>query len=247
MEVSLSRAFFNPFSNKLKLIDSIISSIQNISNEEFSQNLIQLCYDIIPKEFINNSSMQSIALLLLFRCFFNRAYEKYPTIFKPKFDNIFLKLEILSKMKCKNFLLPFSLISNISKDLIIHDVFKNDKYFFSASLFLFNSIFYSKQIDSLFFIHKTLISIRKAALINRLGPNIASIDDVHELLCFDDLFSLFFGTYLGSDFPDIFYLSWFIDNFIPKQCLSPSFEYALANLNALVTHIQKFEITKIDN
>ncbi|KAK8857843.1 hypothetical protein M9Y10_012938 [Tritrichomonas musculus] len=70
-------------------------------------------------------------------------------------------------------------------------------------------------------------------------------DDLKQLLSFDDLFSLFFGTLLAADIPDLFDLAAFVGKFAPKICLSPPFEYAQANIEALVLHCINLE--KDDN
>ena len=105
----------------------------------------------------------------------------------------------------------------------------------------------SNPIDMLYCIHKCLIGIQKGALIHRIGPNTnAKMEDVKTLLCFDDLFSLFVGTLMASDIPDIFFVSDFISKYSPKESLSPPFEYALANTEALVAHCRKLDLDELN-
>ena len=242
IEVELSRAVFSTDNKYRHFFDSIVDEIATISKSRFIQDLITLSYELMPKDELSSSMLQSIALLLFYRLGMNRAYELYSHLFTPQPEQLAKKLEILGNMPAKNFPLPIKLMQHIDTEKPIREIFQNDKNFMSAAMFLTNAEFESNPIDSLYDIHKCLICIHKAALINRLGDTLASFDDVNEMLCFDDLFSLLFGVCLASDLPSITRLVNFIDDFAPKQCLSPSFEYALSNLEALLMHFEKTDI-----
>lgn len=79
------------------------------------------------------------------------------------------------------------------------------------------------------------------------SPNSEVKDDLKQLLSFDDLFSLFFGTLLAADIPDLFDLAAFVGKYSPKICLSPPFEYAQANIEALVLHCINMEKEEKNN
>jgi hypothetical protein len=81
-----------------------------------------------------------------------------------------------------------------------------------------------------------LLGIHKAAIINKLGGTVASLEDVNQMLCFDDMFSLLIGTSLASDLPSFNRLVQFIQNYTPKASLSPAFDYAMSNFEALLIH-----------
>jgi len=243
-EVTLSRCLFVETSSFRSHIDRTVNNLVHESLDMISPAIIALCYEIIPKSLVLTSSLQSISLLLLYRAIFNRVYEKHDKLFFYGDTNTLIKLEKLSMMPANLFLLPLALISKNNPESTIHEVFERDKCFYVASVFLYMAMFNPNPIDMLYYIHKTLVGINKGALINRLGSKTASADDVHQLLCFDDMFSLLFGTLLGSDLPDVSYISWFIDNFAPKQCLSPPFEYAQANIEALVVHCKNLNLDK---
>lgn len=245
-EISLSRCYFNHLSPLKTEVDKLIREYVNAESNEFLEQLISKCNNILERCKLSFKSLEkSVALLILFRTFFNRCYEKYPSRFCIVVTDDLNKVEELSKIPASKFTLPTSLIMKNTEEVTINELFSNDQYYTIASMFLDQACFRSNPIDALYEIHKTLNSIHKAAIINRLGTKTASVSDVNQLLCFDDLFSLFFGTLMISKTPTIYYLLWFIVEFIPKQSLSPSFEYAMANLEALVMYLRKISVEEL--
>lgn len=246
-EVSLSRCLFNHNSMFLKKIDPIVRSIKTVNGDEFVQSIIILIYyDLMPDRNTVSIADQSVALLLLFRAIYNRCYEICPTFFAPKPNNDIAKINRLKSIPCMFYPLPKHLMKPNIDEQPIRQVFQADRFFLAASQFLYSTIFQSNPIDMLYYIHKTLIAIHKGALINRMGDQAASVDDVTQLLCFDDLFSLFFGALMASDLPDLNYVSWVINEYSPKECLSPSFEYAQANIEALILHCQLIDVENLE-
>ena len=100
------------------------------------------------------------------------------------------------------------------------------------------SFFTVNPIDGLYYIHVTMSDIHRAAISALVGHE-PTPDELKQILGFDDLFSLFFGVLLASDCPDPFQVHSMMKTFAPKSCLSPMFEYANANLEALVLHCGK--------
>ncbi|OHS92737.1 hypothetical protein TRFO_12280 [Tritrichomonas foetus] len=249
-EVSLSRCLFHHMSQYIPKIDPVLKNIKTKECHDFIHDVLDVCYNMILMRDSMSTFEQSIALLMLYRALFNRCYEKFSYLFAPKLDKDIEKIAKIKLLPAKIFPLPWELLSvTFAQTTIketIRDLFRNDNIFYSASLFLYQSIFEPNPIDTLFNVHKTLILIHKGALINRMKGAPASIDDVNQILCFDDLFSLFFGTMTASDVPDIFSIARFIDQYAPKPCLSPSFEYAQANIEALVIHCRNFDLEKME-
>ena len=156
-------------------------------------------------------------------------------------------LHELPNFAAKQFLLPENLLGKDVGDLAIGVLFRENQYFRAASMFLEQALFMPNPIDCLYFVHKTLLGIHKGALINRMGGNSVSMNDVKQLLCFDDLFALFFGCLMATGPPttDIHYCAWMIEEFTPKESLSPSFEYAQANLEALAMHCKRLDVQRL--
>ncbi|OHT16720.1 hypothetical protein TRFO_12979 [Tritrichomonas foetus] len=244
-ELSLSRCFFcykSPFQID---IDNIIDQFNSTPPQIFVSMLIDECYKLVPNREKMQTMDQSICLLLFYRCLFNRCYEKYgKMICSFNYESV-LKLNEISKVPAKYFPIPFNLIRTGTPEDPIGSIFEKDVHFQEAANFLDKATFQPNPIDALYQIHKTLVGINKGALFNRVGENgTASIDDVKQLLCFDDMFALLLGTLLGSNKPDLFFVSTMISNYAPKMSLSPSFEYAQANLEALTEHCLKFDMEK---
>lgn len=241
-EISLSRCFFCYKSRFITVIDEIVDQIQTVKLKEFASILINFCINSIPNRFMLSPAEQSVALLMLYRCVFHRCYEKYPHIFAPKFDEYPYKIWKMSELPSKLFHLPEKYIFNNDPEQSIRNLFKNNQYYYSASLFLYQSIYCSNPLDSLYNVHKSLVMIHKAAIINEKGKNLASFEDIKQMICFDDLFSLFFGTLMCSEHPDIFYTYWLTSSFLENSSLSPPFEYASTNLEGIISHCRNFNI-----
>jgi hypothetical protein len=94
-------------------------------------------------------------------------------------------------------------------------------------------IYVNNSIDALYFMHRCIMAIHKAAMIQN------RTDDV---LCFDDLFALLVGVVLASDIPDFFQLAQFIERFTPQKCLSKPLDYAQAAISALVLHFDALDV-----
>ena len=256
-EISLSRCLFHPLSPYKNKIDNELRKIKVLDSNSFINNILDVCYNLISNKKSMENHEQSIALLILYRALFNRCYELFHSFFAPSpnelnmQDEDTLKVFRIKQIPCKIFPLPWRLIDTRScsnlEEKTISQLFASDHIYYNAAIFLYHSIFEPNPIDSLYLIHKSLILIHKGALINRLDGRPASVDDVNQILCFDDLFSLFFGTMTASEVPDIFSLANFIDKYAPKPCLSPSFEYAQANIEALVIHLKNLDIEKLQN
>lgn len=150
---------------------------------------------------------------------------------------------------------PDSIVVTIDDPIPIHDLLYYDEKFRKASDSFDCAVFVANPIDCLYEINNALLLVHQAAIANRIQNEIKEKqkkgelitqaesaqfnyrpNDPKRLLSFDELFSLFFGTLMASNVIDIFELIGFIDSYAPKNCLSPSFEYAQASLQALVLH-----------
>ena len=241
-EISLSRCLFNARSMYAWKIDDMIC--KNLRKEKFVDALINLCYELIPERETMPADRQSVALIVLFRAVFNRVYEKFPTVFWREPDADLQKVWRLASMPLSSLSFPIELLSRRwDGEASIEAVFRHEPLFHPASMFLFLAIFESNPIDALFAVHRSLLCIKKGAWINsRKDSGVpVSIEEVNNCLCFDDFFSLLIGVVIGSDVPDVFYLSWFVTTHIPRDKVSPAFSFALANLEGLTGHFHGLE------
>ena len=235
-EISFSRCIFNAHHKSLRPIDNFISRCASTSFSDFSERIIEFCGALIPDNVIKTSQDHSIGLLLYFRLIMDRIYENYSYFFN--IDPLYTEYLSIFSFKMKTISLPKQLTFKFNENDLIRNIFEKELIFLNASQELLISYFHFNPIDSLFYIHNTMNFIHKAAISKFLGKE-PSLDDLKQILGFDDLFSLFLGIFISSDLPDIYQLFNSISLFTPKTCLSPMFEYSKANLEALVLHIKK--------
>ena len=184
-----------------------------------------------------------------------------------------IKMEKISKVPANYFPMPWNLISNskiikkneanldklitvsefikIDQNCSIGELFKRMNHFKNAADSLLASTFESNPIDALFCIHMALIWINKGAfadLNDNLNESKNSKNQLYlgnnQLLCFEDMFALMLGALLGYEKPDIFFVADMIEKFSPKMSLSPSFDFALANVEGLASHCVSFNLEK---
>jgi hypothetical protein len=241
-EDSLSRYFFNAGFRKRSQLDAFLRQISASPPELFTAQFLKVCRNLIPDRGSLPKLDQSLAMLLMYRCLFNRCYELLPSFFEPFRDmELITRIARLGRLPASHFRIPWEFISPQDRDQSVTEVFTKDRWVSQAARFLSDALFASNPIDQLFSVHSVLTGLQKAAVINRLQGRDATLEDCHKLLPFDDLFSLFFGALVASGVPNILWLSWMIENYAPKVSLSPPFEYARVNLEALVMHCLRLE------
>ncbi|OHT02750.1 hypothetical protein TRFO_30062 [Tritrichomonas foetus] len=337
-ELEVSKCFFCHKSPIRPIVDCVLKNINTYTHsKDFVKQLLIKSFQLMPDRDKMTQDEMSICLLIFFRTLFNRCYELYSSLFKPKLPSGLQKLEDMGKMNANSFDIPLEMVGleKPPENESIQLVFSRNKYFLKASQYFIYSMFMANPIDALFYVHEGILAINKAALINRgilsddeetiekkdiyqseaqnegneaqnegneasnegneasnegneasnegnettngkncenkkenkskgadskneinIQNSFLSLESLNkkqiltkdelenqakQLICFDDMFVLLLGTIVCDEKPDIFYLSWFISTFSPKQCLSPPFEYAAANLEALSDHCMRFE------
>jgi hypothetical protein len=229
-EDSLGRYFFNAGSRMGAQIDGFLRKISATSPEIFTAEFLKACQKLIPDRASLSKMEQSLAMLLMYRCLFNRCYDLVPSFFEPFRDmQLMIRIARLGRLPASNFRIPWELMSQQDGNQSVTEVFAKDRWVSEAARFLSDALFASNPIDQLYSVHSVLIGLQKAAMINKLQGQEATPKDCHRLLPFDDLFSLFFGALVASGVPNILWLSWMIENYAPKVSLSPPLEYARVN------------------
>lgn len=246
-ELQVSRYCFSVKSKVGERIDSMIQTIFETPPIDFLKLVLDNSLTLLPEAETFTQEEQTVALLVFFRIIFDRLYELYPDFMFPSDGKECVKMSELASLPCSVFNLPKDSSPQHTEDEMIREAFRKDCYYRSAAQFLENTTYSTNPIDCLFFIHKTLLCINKAALMNRMKEKEASVNDLQQLLCFDDLFILFLGVYLSSDTYEFLSVADFVARFSPAFCLSNSFEYAQASLESLVKHLQTLDPKKLRN
>jgi hypothetical protein len=183
--------------------------------------------------------------MMFFRVIFDRFYEK-SAIFRRPLDlerqSILMRL---SHVPLRLFQFPFA-VDPADLALPIRDSFPKDPLLKTATLWLNEVAYVCNPIDALYFVHRAILAIHKAALVKSSREKELTVDDLRQVLSFDDLFVCLLGALLSSDIPDFYLLADFVENYVPPKSLSHSFEYAQAAINALVVHFSSTEIADLE-
>ena len=245
-EYALSRCLFGSDSARRREIDAVIMEMPTLPKEQFVKKIVKKAYELMVNMKSCSVFEQSLELMIVFRCLFNRCYELFPDFdVQPGASDLMNKMEALGKINCQQFPIPWVFMRSEDKDLSMRELFQRDGSFGKASTYLFVSMFACNPIDALYSVHVALEAIHEGAATNKNHGNKG--DGRKTVICFDDLFSLFFGTILASDIPDIVYIQMLVCEFAPKGCLSPAFEYAQANIEAMITHIRRTDAEKLND
>jgi hypothetical protein len=239
-EVSLSRCLFRIGSAHRESLDAAVGKFADVSADAFSDLLLRECYGMIPDQSCATPTEESLMLLLFYRCLFHRTYERFPAAFAPAVAGPRANVAAIAALPARWFAYPRAMVSGPDAARSIGEVFRGDRFLHAAGQFLETGLWVANPLDMTFAVHKAIVAIQKGAFINRLKD---SGEPVGELLCFDDLFVLLFGTLLGADdIPDVEYIAWFIGQFAPKDALSAAFDYAKATIEGLAAHCAAFDI-----
>ncbi|EAX94619.1 hypothetical protein TVAG_287540 [Trichomonas vaginalis G3] len=235
-EINISRYLFSSNSKNGRAIDYFIALNSQNSFSEFSDKIIEFCAALVPQQACTTPKDQSISLLLFFRAIMDRVYETNTALFST--SEFYAKYPEIHSTKMSGMTLPKGMSPPGDMEESARECFLRAPLYRKASETFLLSFFTVNPIDGLYYIHVTMSDIHRAAISALVGHE-PTPDELKQILGFDDLFSLFFGVLLASDCPDPFQVHSMMKTFAPKSCLSPMFEYANANLEALVLHCGK--------
>jgi hypothetical protein len=248
-EESLARYFFNSHSRVRKPIDLKLKSFANGSPGAFSTQLVGLCSELMPTGANLTAHEQSIGLVLLFRVLFNRCYELLPQFIRPTVDvRLNLKLGDLGAISAGRFPIPWRYMPrNCDRSTPIGEIARADPFFGAASQFLFPTAFDTNPLDCLWRVHRCLLQIHKGSLIHSADGKELTAVETTKLMALDDLFSVFFMVLVGAETPDVMPMVRLIRDFAPRDGLSPSFQYAQSNVEALLMHVEALDVNALRN
>lgn len=213
------------------LITNLINHGPTLGHAELYKEIIKIVEEIIGRTKARNKKDATILLPLVVRCIFDEMYPKLKIFFVPElqFDLIFqLRYLTLSDLQ-----VPKKYSPPIKPDDIPAVIFRNDPYYFTAIEQLEFTPFFTNPLDILHHIYHSLNEIEKAAAYYYKGDPSENI-----MLAFDDTFSLFICTLVGSDLPEFMRIAAFTDSFAPTTGLCSYFEFALTKLKTASIHMQ---------
>jgi hypothetical protein len=247
LEHALSRYFFSATSDHRDEIDAELVKVTAEDGDAFTDRIVRTCRALTPRAFAGSIHDESKCLLVLYRALFNRCYELNPEFFAGHRTGSAL-LEKVDRLRhlpsgLRAFCLPWELLPPGERAMPIRELFESEPSYKSAADALSMSALEPNPIDQLYQIHRVFLTLQDTA--NRYRHR-SDCQVFPELLSFDELFALFFGVVMAADFADVFFVRWMINEFAPKSWLSPSFEYAVANLDALVIHLEQLDVGSLE-
>jgi hypothetical protein len=236
-EDCLARYFFKPNSDFREQIDSVLINLIDLQGEEFQRELGKLCHAWIPMKLEITERLK--VKLVLYRVFFNRCYELLPEFFAAHrgTPEMLEKMERLGNCsaEAREFCIPWNLLPEIERGVSVRELFENFEELKGAAGRIVVAGFKSNPMDQLNEIHQSFVEIQNAVNAQRKeGEEIA-------MMSFDELFSLFFVLVMALDTVDVFFINWMVNQYAPMQDLSPPFNYAQANLDAVILHINQID------
>jgi hypothetical protein len=244
-EVEMSRAIFCGPSRRLAdEVDQVVEIGLTEETHTFLKAAVGLSLRLIPDGVSRSPREQSVGMMMFFRVIFNRLYERRPRL--PTAGDLEAQsiLTRLARIPVSRFQFPLEFDD---KQISIREFFSAHKFFHTAALFMEETMYVCNPIDCLYFVHRALVAIHKATLLNRSGTREVTTTDLRSVMPFDDLFAILVGVTLATDIPDFFSLARFMDKFTPQKCLSNAFEYAQAAISALVVQFEKMAVDAMDS
>ncbi|OHT13200.1 hypothetical protein TRFO_16762 [Tritrichomonas foetus] len=239
-EVSLSRYIYSIGGEMKEKIEKTAHLATIEDPQTFVISVIKASLSLVPDISKKSPYEQSLGLMFFYRIIFDRVYELYHKVLYNEQLNNSSKMFQISKIPLKKFHIPIQ-YDEKDGELSIREFFIKMHFFHESSHFLDETLFVTNPVDAIYFVHRSLLMIHKAALLIQVDGE-ATVDDVNRLLSFDDLFSLLVGVLLASDIPNFFQFADYIQKFIPDQCLSNSFEYAQSAIKALILYLTNFDV-----
>jgi hypothetical protein len=247
-EIDISRYFFA--GGNQALCDTVDDTIRQLVDEDpatFVGTVIDLAVRLVPDYMDRSYSDQSIGLMMIFRVVFDRVYEKRKKIGdQHPFDEAGLLCR-LARLPARLYQFPLEDPVQEDLDASVREYFSNQRFFEAAAQFLNEILWVTNPVDALYFVHRSLRVIHKAALVKKIGPDgEATPKDLKRLLGFDDLFAYLVGVLFATSIPNFFSFAAFIDAFAPRNCLSNSFEFAQAAISALLVHFRTLNVDEME-
>lgn len=249
IEISLTRCFLFrglPFRKQIK-------KIQDTAKQNISRAIYDLCDSIIPDKTKLSKEKKAVAILVLYRNIFEIFYCIRQDLMKKTPPEMFEKLEKISNLPASLFSLPDNLLNESCREKAAITPLKEfiflDPLYLPAIDALKLAFFVANPLDALFYVHTSLTEINKAARQNFALISNENPETIKQVFAFDDIFFLFFAVFMACDMQDVFTLTDFINSYSPN-CLSSSFEFAQATLEALCIHCKDIDadslLRKID-
>lgn len=211
----------------MDLVDSFIANLRETPRRKFTATVFQLYRRFREKVVVKGAVENAVLVILFFRAVFDFAYEADPGYF---FENKSTDdLKIAHTITCAEIEPPANIIDFDPAESLM-DVFKRDALFCSIGRNVVFSTFHVNPIDMLNEINLALSAVQA-------GASVRGGSDIAEMLPFETVFVLFFGSVLTSDLSNFEDLVHFVVDFAPTGRICPAFQYAQVTLSATLSQL----------
>lgn len=224
---------FSPQNALSSEISAFIGSFNQIPRKRFLSSLLALIQKFKTTFPLTDYVMSSVFIILFYRSVFDIAMSMSPQYFYPKKPTVLSS--IVPQVKCSDLMPPENLLPRFSHEEPARQVFQRDINYSKAGNHINYSFFHNNPMDALYEIHKALE-------IMQIGISQRSQIEIDSVLPFETTFSIFFGSMLTSDIPNLEELVEFILDFGSQNRWPPEFQYAQVTLVAALAFFDTLKV-----
>lgn len=227
-----NRWLFSPTNPIDYKITEFLENFSKLPRRDFTNQVFKL-FGFLKEQFPQKDPiLGSIFVIMFIRAIFDACIAINYAYFFPHSES--RAYTIVSKIQMKDINPPKEFLPIFNGEEIARDVFMRDPRYRSAGTHVTAAFFQTNPLDALFEIHLALKDMH-AGIASRRKPN-----EGRQVLPFETIFTLFFGSLLTADLPDLEGLVKFIVDFAPAGRLAPEFQYAQVTMNAVLAQFETF-------
>lgn len=227
-----NRWLFSPTNPVEWRITEFLETFHTIPRRSFTNKAMEL-FGYLKEEFPQKDPiLGSIFVILYFRAIFDACIATNYNYFFPPVES--RASSIVSKILISDITPPKEYLPSFSPSEPARDVFMRDPRYKSAGGHITAAFFQTNPLDVLYEIHLGLKDMH-SGIAARKKPG-----EGRQALPFETIFTLFFGSLLTADLPNLESLVKFIVDFAPAGRLSPEFQYAQVTMNAVLAQFETF-------
>ena len=233
LQTSFERLINHEYLPFKQVIEDIVKSFNVVSPADFTDNIFNLCVQIIKTLNLNKRYSDSAVSFLLYRYIFDEVYPVNGYLNKSDANvNPFPKVSEITNEELQ---LPLGFCPpDLDVSLKPRDVFRKDPYFSEAVSKYEEIEFFCNPFDIIAVIMQSINLIEKAA---------SQYDKDKTLVFpFEVTFGLFLAVVLSSSsFYNISSIAKFVDLYTPQAGMCPAFDYARAKILACAAELEEME------
>jgi len=218
-------------------INTFLQSFFKYPRNQFTDSLL-LLYELISKVFPTNDPIDgSIHSVYFLRAMFDEAVTKNYSYFHPNASDPMSNL--IQTIKCRDIIPPKGFLPEFDNEEPVYVAFQRDSRFIYAGHYILSTMFLNNPLDMIYSCHLALKQMHLSLIESGKCEPLS-------VLPFEAIFSLFFGSLIISNHPNLTNMIQFILDFSPSSKLAPEFHYLHVSLEASLAQLQILK-TKYQN